>query len=146
MTERDLKKMSREQLLEMLLTQTREVTRLQQELDEAKAELDNRMIRIQEAGSIAEAAMKLSGIFEDAQKAADQYLFNLQNQEQIVADRCRAMEEQSRANCEAMIRQARAEVAYYWDSIRNQIKDPLLEHQKWMEIQAVLESKPRSGK
>lgn len=38
----------------------------------------NRRIELNEAGSIAMAALKLNGVFEAAQKAADQYLYNLQ--------------------------------------------------------------------
>ena len=40
----------------------------------------SRQIQLVEAGSIAEAALRLSGIFETAQKAADQYLYNLRVQ------------------------------------------------------------------
>jgi hypothetical protein len=36
--------------------------------------LEKREISIRESGSIAEAALRLSGIFEDAQRAADTYL------------------------------------------------------------------------
>jgi hypothetical protein len=37
----------------------------------------SREIELAEAGSIAEAALKLNGIFETAQKCADQYLTNV---------------------------------------------------------------------
>lgn len=37
----------------------------------------NRVIELEEAGSIAEAALRLNGIFEAAQQAADQYLMNV---------------------------------------------------------------------
>ena len=40
----------------------------------------SRRIQLVEAGSIAEAALRLNGIFETAQKAADQYLYNLRVQ------------------------------------------------------------------
>lgn len=39
---------------------------------------DKREIQLAEAGSIAEAALRLNGIFEAAQKAADQYLYNIE--------------------------------------------------------------------
>ncbi len=46
-----------------------------------RAELESRQasrrIELDEAGSIAMAALKLNGVFEAAQKAADQYLYNL---------------------------------------------------------------------
>lgn len=77
-TEKDmLKKLSRQDLLEMLIESEKHVEQLEKELEEAKEQLRNRKIQIEESGSIAEAALKLNGIFEAAQAAADQYLENL---------------------------------------------------------------------
>ena len=50
---------------------------LQAELDEANAELERRKIAVDSSGSMAEAALKLNGIFESAQNAAEQYLENV---------------------------------------------------------------------
>ena len=77
MTDKELKKLSRAELLEMLLIQSREKQHLEEELQEVKGKLEEKEIRIAEAGSIAEAALRLSGVFEAAQKAADQYLENV---------------------------------------------------------------------
>lgn len=78
MTEKELKKLSRIDLLEMLLEQSKEVERLNTELEEAQKKLEDRSIQLDEAGSIAEAALRLNGIFDIAQIAANQYLDNLQ--------------------------------------------------------------------
>ena len=77
MTEQKLRKLSRMELLEMLLEQSKEVERLRQENQRLAEQLENRRIMIDEAGSIAEAAMELNQIFETAQKTADQYLQNV---------------------------------------------------------------------
>lgn len=77
MTDKDLKKLSRAELLEMLLTQTKEVKRLSAELDEANRKLKDRRIMLENSGSIAEAALKLNDVFQAAQLAADQYLENV---------------------------------------------------------------------
>ena len=45
-----------------------------QKLEEAEQQLQNRTIQIAKAGSIAEAAMELNHVFASAQKAADEYL------------------------------------------------------------------------
>ena len=51
------------------------------DLKKTLAELQKkREIGISEAGSIAEAALALNGIFEAAQKAADDYLYNIRKQ------------------------------------------------------------------
>lgn len=48
--------------------------------DTLQRERTSRRIELEEAGSIAEAALKLSGIFEAAQDAADRYLENIKLQ------------------------------------------------------------------
>lgn len=75
-----LKKLSRQDLLEMLIAEEKRMEALEKELEEAKAELEERRIQIAESGSIAEAALKLNGIFEAAQAAADLYLENVKQQ------------------------------------------------------------------
>ena len=75
-----MRKLKRIEILELLLEQSRENERLKEQLAEMNKKLEDKEIAIKESGSIAEAALKLNGIFEAAQKAADQYLENLKNQ------------------------------------------------------------------
>lgn len=77
MEERDVRKLSRSDLLEMLVEISKENDRLKEELAEANRELENRKIQISQAGSIAEAALGLNGVFDSAQKAADEYVRNI---------------------------------------------------------------------
>ena len=77
MTDQELRKLSRRDLLELLMSQGRELEALRAELDQAIAALENRKIHLDQAGSIAEAALRLNGVFEAAQAAADQYLENI---------------------------------------------------------------------
>lgn len=77
MNERELKKLKKIELYEILLAQSEEIDKLKQELVEAKEALEDKKIAIQEAGSLAEASLKLTKVFEEAQKAADLYLENL---------------------------------------------------------------------
>ena len=59
------------------MAQSKEIDRLKQELIETQQKLENKQIIIQEAGSLADVALKLTKIFEEAQKAADIYLENI---------------------------------------------------------------------
>ena len=77
MNERTLKQLKKIELYEILLAQSKEIDRLKQELIETQQKLENKQIVIQEAGSLADAALKLTKIFEEAQKAADIYLKNI---------------------------------------------------------------------
>ena len=71
-------KLKRSELLEIILAQSEEIERLRAELAQKDAELESRRIAIAESGSIAEASLKLTRIFEEAQKAADLYVANVQ--------------------------------------------------------------------
>ena len=62
----------------MLVELSRENEKLKNELDMANKKLQSRRIRIEEAGNIAEASLRLSNVFESAQAAATQYLENLE--------------------------------------------------------------------
>lgn len=74
MTDKELKRLSRAELLEMLLAQTEDNERLKTELAQAQKALDDRRILIDECGTMAEAALKLNGVFDAVDKAVRQYL------------------------------------------------------------------------
>lgn len=77
MTDKELRKLKRAELLEMLLARSEENEELKAENEKLRQQLAERKIVIDNAGSIAEAALQMSGIFETAQKAADDYLRNV---------------------------------------------------------------------
>ncbi len=86
MTDKELKKLKRAELLEMLIEQSKEVASLKKQLQEANEKLEDRQIIIESSGSIAEAALRLNGVFEAAQNAAEQYLENIKRQSDICAE------------------------------------------------------------
>lgn len=142
MTDREMRKLSRPQLLEMLLVQAKEVSRLREELQQAQTKLDCRQIQIEESGSIAEAALKLNSVFETAQTAADQYLQNIRTLQENTRKRCEELEAETRRRCEEMTHIAEAEAAAYWDAIREKIRDPFLDNESWQDMLKILEEKP----
>lgn len=78
MTEKELHKLKRSELLEIMLEQSKEITRLKKQLMLTEKKLQNRELAIQDVGSIAEASLSLSRVFEEAQEAADLYLENVE--------------------------------------------------------------------
>lgn len=80
MAGKDLRKLGKTELLELLVEQGRENLALKARLEAAEAELAQRRLAIAESGSIAEAALQLSGIFEAAQKAVDLYRDNCERE------------------------------------------------------------------
>ena len=77
MTDKELRKLNRLELLEILLAQQEEIDRLQAQLAETQEKLESKDIRIKEMGSIADASLALTEVFSDAQKAADLYIQNV---------------------------------------------------------------------
>ena len=77
MTDKELRKLKRADLLELLLVQAKENEQQKERIAELERQLADRELMLQESGSIAEAALRLNGIFEDAQRAADLYLENV---------------------------------------------------------------------
>lgn len=88
MTDKELRKLTRAELLEMLIAQTKENEQLRQRLEEANARLESRAITLRESGSIAEAALRLSGVFQAADEAAAQYLDNIRALEAWLRREC----------------------------------------------------------
>ena len=95
MSNKDLRKLSRENLLELLLAQTRETEMLRKKLEEAEKELQERRFQIKEVGTLAEAMVEVNGVMEAAQAAADQYLENMA-----------ALEAETQKKCEYMLQEA----------------------------------------
>lgn len=73
-SEKDLRRLSRKDLIDIIYELRKQEHVLREELEQARRELDQRDILLAESGSIAEAALKLNHVFEAAQAAADQYL------------------------------------------------------------------------
>ncbi|MGN0794426.1 MAG: hypothetical protein ACI4MG_08165 [Aristaeellaceae bacterium] len=95
MADKDFRRLSKTDLLELLIEQGRENLALKARLEEAEAELAQRKLQIKESGSIAEAALKLTGVFESAQKAIDLYRENCERQ-------CREMVEEAKRQAAAI--------------------------------------------
>lgn len=78
MTDKELRRLSRAELLEMLLAQVEENERLKARLEEAERALKDRRLAVSRAGSLAEASLQLNDVFAAADRAARQYVENVQ--------------------------------------------------------------------
>lgn len=87
MTDKELRKLSRGELLEMILVLTRENDALRSRNEALEAQVQSRELQIAQSGSLAEAAVKLSGLFAAADEACRIYMENIQR-------RCRELEKQ----------------------------------------------------
>lgn len=117
MADKDLQKLKRSDLFELLLEQSKTIDNLKLQLQEKDGmlsslnkKLEERNIDVKEAGTIAEAAFKLNGVYEAAEKAAQQYLENLKElqnrkrttmseKEAEIENRCMALIKETQERC-----------------------------------------------
>ncbi|MBR6651506.1 MAG: hypothetical protein IKL36_08890 [Clostridia bacterium] len=111
MKENELRKLTRKQLLELLLTQTERADELEKKLKKAEEMLQNRQLTEMQAGNIAEASIRLNNVFEAAQAAADQYLENVITQSANIEEKAAAIEAEAKKKAKDML--AEAEIKCY---------------------------------
>ncbi|MBQ3573270.1 MAG: DivIVA domain-containing protein [Clostridia bacterium] len=90
MTEKELRKLSRYQLLDLLVTQTERADELQKKVEQLENELVRRNFNMSQLGSLAEASLQLSGVIEAAQEAADMYLDAARKQAELILSNARS--------------------------------------------------------
>jgi hypothetical protein len=134
MTDKELRKLTRAELLELLLVQSKEIDRLNAELAQLQTQMQQREINLTHAGSIAEAALQLNGIFEAAQAAADQYLENIKRPVADTETRCRQMMEETQQKCDELLKNTRLRTSQVWEVIRQEIYSPRLDSTQWQKI------------
>ena len=144
MTDSELKKLNRRELLEVMVNLSRENDRLREQLQEMEKKLSDRQMKIDQAGSIAEASLQINQVFESAQKAAEQYLENIHalsgRQEEIcrqmeeesarkirilfdeTTKKCQAMEAETEEKCARMTKEAEEQSNQAWEAARNKIR------------------------
>lgn len=106
MTEKELKRLSRAELLELLLVQTKETERLQKKLERVEALLSDRNLQVQKAGDLAHAVLEINGVMASAQAAAQQYLDNIIRMEQETKLRCEKILADAQTKAEQLRREA----------------------------------------
>lgn len=78
MTDKEFRRLRRIELIDIIYKLQNNEEQLQAEIASLKQQMANRELKLSKAGSIAEAAMSLNGVFEAAQAAADQYITEVQ--------------------------------------------------------------------
>ena len=74
--------LSKNEMMMVMHDQEQEIEKLKSQVDELQAKLDGYEIKISESGDLAEAAAKVSGLFEAAQLTVDTYLENMKRRDE----------------------------------------------------------------
>lgn len=105
MTEKDLKKLNRYQLLELLIVQTERADKLQARVDELEQQLQERELKMDSMGSIAEASLQIGGVFQAVQAAAELYLSAAKRNGEEIEAAAQRKAEQIMKEAEEQVRQ-----------------------------------------
>lgn len=104
---KEYRRLSRQELLELLIEESEKTERLEMKLAQAEKKLASRELMIEKAGSIAEAALAVNGIFDAAEEACAQYIENVRRlsatQNKIIA----AREAESKKQADQIIDEAK---------------------------------------
>ena len=105
MTDKQLRHLSKTQMLEILRSQEALISQLEAENAALRAAPGE---TLQSAGSLAEAAVRVSGILEAAQKAADSYLDAVRAQHAAAEKEAAAIRAKAEADAAAIRQTAEA--------------------------------------
>lgn len=107
MTDKEFKRLSRAQLIDIIYQFQLQVDKLTEENQKLERELADKRLRLNNAGSIADAAIEINNCFSNAQNAAEQYLNEIKvSQEATDAERRRILDK-ARAEASAIVAAAK---------------------------------------
>lgn len=98
MINKELKKLSRRELVDIIYQLKKNEQEMQEELETLKNELRDKRIRVSVAGSIADAAADVTKLLSVAQETADVYLYEIAS-----------MKVDAEFECEKMLKEAKKE-------------------------------------
>lgn len=134
MAEKELRRMSRPELIEIIYALKSNEESLQKKNAHLEEQLNDRTIQISEAGSIAEAALQLNDIFSTAQIAADDYLtsikaanVSMEEEQKAAAKEAERVVAEAQAQAEQIVAEANAEAARIMTMAKEKVDNTLSE-------------------
>lgn len=112
MADRELRRMHRAELIEIIYALKQSEDQLKAQNAALTAQLQDRQLRLESAGSIAQAALELNNVFAAAQAAADDYLHSVADTNATAANTL----SQARSEAKRILEQAQADA----DSLKAQ--------------------------
>lgn len=136
MTDKEFRRLSKADLLDIIFELQKNEKALLARNAELEKQLESKELKISSAGSIAEAAVAVNGVFETAQTAAEQYLHQIRNaaveaeieSERIIKEaeaKASAMLDATRADCNKMLRENDEMIAERREELAELIKSAI---------------------
>lgn len=133
MISKELKKMSRRELMDIIYQMKKNEQQMQEEIASLQEALQEKRIRLSTSGSISEAAASITNLFSAAQKTADLYLQEIS-----------CMKEETEKECTKMIEEANRTIARIYSDGEKQYSALKVryqaEHEKLQRLQAAIQT------
>ena len=123
MTDREFKRLSRSQLIDIIYQLQIKQKELEDENLQLKEELADKRIRLRQAGSIAEAALSIHDVLQTAQDAAALYLEEIRTMQAEVEEECRQTLKKARQEAAAIVERASKQYAAYDSAVEAILKE-----------------------
>ena len=153
MTDKELKHLSRMELIDIIYELQKQNEQNAAQIEKLQAALDEKELHIENAGSIAEAAVQISGVLEAAQAAADQYLLSIraatadmdakaqaaeQQRDALLADemlhsaqsQSERLVQDAQSRAQALENEAEKQVSEKWDRFEQRAMDLIQAHEE----------------
>lgn len=115
MKNKGIRRMSRMELLDIISALQEKEEKLVKEKEQLEMRLEERVIKMENLGSIAEAALSINDVFKSAQAAAEQYLESVRYAKKEALEEAEEIVSNAKAKAETIIAEAKEEA----DKIRS---------------------------
>ena len=106
MTDKEFKRLSRSQLIDIIYQLQLKQEELTADNERLSKALEDKRLRLSNAGNIAEAALEMHNVMQAAQDAAAHYLEEIRMMRQETEEQCRQLLEKAQKDADAIIAQA----------------------------------------
>ena len=107
MTDKEFKRLSRSQLIDIIYQLQINQNKLIEENEKLSKALADKRLRVSKAGNIAEAALEIHNVMQTAQDAAAHYLEEIRIMRAETEEKCRRLLEKARKDAEEIVAQAK---------------------------------------
>lgn len=123
MKQKELHRLSKGELIDIIYEQKKIELDLKSKLSAAKEQLDARNLTVENAGSLAEAALGVNQFFEAAQRAAEDYVRQVHVDYSEVELRCTEMMQETEEKCQRREAEADRLINEKWDLFNRKVED-----------------------
>ena len=123
MTDKEFKRLSRPQLIDIIYQLQLNVDKLTEKNQKLEQELSDKRLRVSKAGNLAEAALEIHHVMQAAQDAAEHYLEEIRLIREETEMNCRCLLEKAQKDAEKIVAQAKEGNPVYSSELEEIMKE-----------------------